>query len=257
MNEKTFLNYQFQQTPTATHTMVFLHGLFGDMNNLGAIARAFTPHYSTLKVDLRNHGNSFHADEMNYTLMAQDVLALLQHLQLEKVILVGHSMGGKTAMALAELSPEKIEKIVVIDIAPVAYTPNRHDSTFSALFAVKKARPENRQQAKVEMAKSIRDESVQQFMLKSFDPSSPDCFKFNLTALKQNYLRIMDWQKVNVVQPTLFIKGELSDYLQDKDRQAVLSQFPNAKVFVVSNADHWVHAEKPETVIRAIERFIK
>ncbi|MDO4697658.1 MAG: alpha/beta fold hydrolase [Pasteurellaceae bacterium] len=256
MTENRFLHHQFQPHPTATHTMVFLHGLFGDMNNLGVIARAFSSHYAILKVDLRNHGNSFHSDVMDYALMAADVKALLEQLHIEKAIVIGHSMGGKTAMKLAHIAPDLVEKVVVIDIAPVAYPPHRHDNTFAALFAVNAARPESRQQAKAEMAKFIRDEGVQQFMLKSFDPTRPDCFKFNLTALKQNYLHIMDWQRVNVAQPTLFIKGELSDYIQEKDRQMVLSQFPNANLFVISNTDHWVHAEKPETVIRAIERFI-
>lgn len=256
MCEKTFLHHQFQVHPTATHTLIFLHGLFGDMNNLGVIARAFSSHYSILKVDLRNHGNSFHSQEMNYTVMAKDVLDLIEHLQIKNAIVVGHSMGGKTAMKLAAIAPDTVEKVAVIDIAPVAYPPHRHDNTFAALFAVKAARAETRQQAKAEMTPFIQDEGVQQFMLKSFDPARPDHFKFNLTALKQNYLHIMDWDKVFVAQPTLFIKGELSDYIQDKDRQAVLSQFPNASLFIISNTDHWVHAEKPETVIRAIERFL-
>ncbi|MGX2957292.1 alpha/beta fold hydrolase [Ursidibacter arcticus] len=257
--EKIYLNYQFQKATNSndkTQTMVFIHGLFGDLNNLGVIARAFAEKYHILRVDLRNHGQSFHSDDMNYPKMAEDLRDLLQHLSIQDAILVGHSMGGKTAMTLADLAPSLVEKLVVIDIAPVAYQLNRHDNIFAGLFAVKSAKPENRQSAKIEIAKGIKDEGVQQFMLKSFDPTSPESFKFNLSSLHKNYANLMGWQSVSVHKSTLFIKGELSDYLQEKDTQTVLNQFPQAKLFVVSNADHWVHAEKPDAVVRAIQKFL-
>lgn len=256
---KNRLNYHYQEaenSPETAQTMVFIHGLFGDMNNLGVIARAFAADYAILRVDLRNHGHSFHSDEMNYPLMAADLNALLDELGIQQAILVGHSMGGKTAMALADLAPERVAKLVVIDIAPVAYPLHRHDSIFAGLLAVKQARPQSRQAAKIEIAKGISDEGVQQFMLKSFDPQSPESFRFNLSGLLQNYPHLMGWQAVSVDKPTLFIKGELSDYLQEKDTQTVLAQFPQAKLFVVSNTDHWVHAEKPDAVIRAIQKFL-
>ncbi|MDG6345444.1 alpha/beta fold hydrolase [Glaesserella parasuis] len=260
MAEKMFLHHQFQTaTNPATsspQTMVFIHGLFGDMNNLGVIARAFAEQFNLLRIDLRNHGQSFHSDEMNYTLMAEDLRDLLNHLQLNNVILVGHSMGGKTAMMLANIAPELVAKLIIIDIAPVAYHLNRHDDIFAGLFAVKATKPANRQEAKTAIAKCIQDEGIQQFMLKSFDPQSPEFFKFNLSGLKQNYPNLMDWQNVFVDKPTLFIKGALSDYLQEKDTQTILAQFPQAKSFIVSGADHWVHAEKPEAVVRAMVKFI-
>lgn len=260
MAEKMFLHHQFQKAifpqDNQAQTMVFIHGLFGDLNNLGVIARAFAEQFNILRVDLRNHGQSFHSDEMNYTVMAEDLRDLLIHLQLQNVILVGHSMGGKTAMMLAHIAPELVDKLIVIDIAPVAYHLHRHDEIFAGLFAVKAEKPSNRQEAKSAIAKCITDEGIQQFMLKSFDPQSPESFKFNLSGLKQNYANLMGWQSVFVDKPTLFIKGALSDYLQDKDTQTILAQFPQARSFVVSNADHWVHAEKPDAVIRAIQKFL-
>lgn len=260
MTEKTFLHYQLQQASNPKlrppKTMVFLHGLFGDFNNLGIIARAFIEQYDILRVDLRNHGQSFHSEQMNYRLMAEDLQDLLNMLNIRQTILVGHSMGGKTAMTLAHIAPELVERLVVIDIAPVAYPLHRHDGIFAGLFAVKAQKPANRQQAKLAIAQGISDEGIQQFMLKSFDPQSPESFKFNLSGLKQNYPHLMGWQEVFVDKPTLFIKGALSDYLQEKDTQTILAQFPQAKSFIVSNADHWVHAEKPEAVIRAIQKFL-
>lgn len=254
------LHYQLQPPTNPTtqppKTLVFLHGLFGDLNNLGIIARAFNTEYQILKIDLRNHGRSFHSTEMDYRLMAEDVKHLLEQLRLREVILIGHSMGGKTAMATAALAPHLVEKLVVIDIAPVAYHQNRHAAFFAGLFAVSEAKPQNRTEAKQIMAQHIADEGIAQFMLKSFDAASPEHFLFNLSALKQNYDNLMGWQTVLVEKPTLFIKGALSDYIQEQDRETILHQFPQAKSFIVANADHWVHAEKPETVVRAIEKFL-
>lgn len=257
MTDTALLNYQYQTiTESNAKTMVFLHGLFGDMNNLGIIARAFAESFNILRVDLRNHGQSFHADEMNYLLMAQDLKRLLEHLQLKNCIIVGHSMGGKTAMTLAHIAPELVEKLVVIDIAPVANPTHRHNNNFAGLFAVKNAKPETRQTAKNILAEYVKDEGEQQFMLKAFDPKKADYFRFNLTAIKANYENLMGWQPVFFDKPTLFIKGSASDYVQAKDTDAVLAQFPQAQLFVVANAQHWVHAEKPETVVRAIQKFL-
>lgn len=254
------LHYQWQPAASGssnkTPTLVFLHGLFGDLNNLGVIARAFADQYAILKIDLRNHGRSFHHNDMNYSLMASDVIQVLDELHLQKVILIGHSMGGKTAMAVADLAPQHIEKLVVIDIAPVTYTQNRHEPFFAGLFAVSRSNAENRQQAKAVMETHIADEGIQQFMLKSFDSQAPERFLFNLSALKHNYEKLMGWQEVKVERPTLFIKGARSDYIQVQDSQTILKQFPLAKSFVIANADHWVHTEKPEAVIRAIQRFL-
>lgn len=248
--------YQPVENNPKAQTMVFLHGLFGDLNNLGIIAKAFAEDYGILRVDLRNHGRSFHADEMDYSLIAQDLKRLLNELNIQNAIIIGHSMGGKSAMALADIAPELVEKLVIIDIAPVCYTQNRHQQIIAGLFAVKNARPQTRQQAKAIMADYIADEGVQQFMLKSFDAESEQSFRFNLTALNQNYQNLMDWEAVKVDKPTLFIKGALSDYIQQEHTETILAQFPQAKSFIVANADHWVHAEKPDAVVRAITKFL-
>lgn len=251
------LHYRFQPLaqPCQRPTLVFIHGLFGDLNNLGVIARAFSENYPILCVDLRNHGQSFRSDEMNYHLMAQDLWRVLTHLHLDNVILIGHSMGGKTAMTAASLQPEKVEKLVVIDIAPVKYTEQGHDDVFAALSAVKNSSAESRQQAKPLLTQYINDEAVQQFMLKSFEPASSEKFRFNLTALWHNYPALTDWQACLFDKPTLFIKGAQSDYIVPEYTQTTLAQFPQAKAFTI-NGGHWIHAEKPESVIRAIERFI-
>lgn len=259
MTENPLLNYQLQQPQDNNRTLptlVFLHGLFGDMNNLGMIARAYSDTFPTLRIDLRNHGHSFHSDQMNYDLMAADVIRLLDELQLEHVILIGHSMGGKTAMCVAAQLPQRVEKLVVLDIAPVAYQQHHHDDVFAALLAVQAARPANRQQAKPILQRYIQAEGVQQFMLKSFSAQHDQSFLFNLTALYQNYPQLMGWQPIYCETPTLFIKGGKSDYILPEYRQTILAQLPNATSFVISQGAHWIHADNPNSVIQAINRFL-
>lgn len=206
-NPNQLLHYQFtpSSSPNDLPTIVFIHGLFGDLNNLGVIARAFVENYPILRLDLRNHGQSFQSEIMDYPLMAQDVLRLLDALQLEQIIVVGHSMGGKVAMQLAALQPNRIKRLIVIDMAPITYPSNGHNDVFAGLFAVKNASVTTRQQAKPLLAEHIHSESVQQFMLKSFDANSSERFRFHLSALWQNYPNLMAWQPIQYNQPTLFI----------------------------------------------------
>ena len=259
MTHQVLLNYQFQQHPTSTQpTLVFIHGLFGDMNNLGVIAKGFTEQYSILRIDLANHGQSFHYNPISYQQMAKDIADLLDDLQLNNVILVGHSMGGKVAMRMANNYAKYIKALVVIDIAPVSYPDNWHEKVFEALFAVKRSDAETRQQAKAILAKHIENESVQQFLLKSFNTDSIDKFRFNLTALYQSYADLMSWQTISPSDvPVLFIKGGLSNYIQLEHSEKILAQFPQATSFTINGTGHWLHSEKPEAVIRAIQRFLQ
>lgn len=253
------LNYQFEPAAanrTSQPTLVFLHGLFGDMNNLGVIARAYQAQFPILRADLRNHGHSFHCDRMDYPLMANDVIRLLEHLQLDNVILIGHSMGGKTAMQVAAQIPQRVEKLVVLDIAPVAYGEHHHDDVFAALLAVQAERPSSRQLAKPILNRYIQSEGVQQFMLKSFSPKHEQSFLFNLTALYQNYPQLMDWQPIDCDIPTLFIKGGKSNYILAEHRETILKQLPNATSFLIAQGSHWIHADNPSAVIGAINRFL-
>ncbi|WP_044470830.1 alpha/beta fold hydrolase [Mannheimia massilioguelmaensis] len=252
------LNHNFHQLkqPANSQTIVFIHGLFGDMNNLGVIARAFSENYNILRIDLRNHGHSFHAPEMSYDVMAKDVIFLLEYLQITHCILVGHSMGGKTAMKVADLRPVLIDKLICIDIGPIVYGQGWHENVFAGLNAVKQAESQSRQQAKPILEQHIEDQNIIQFMLKSFDASATEKFRFNLTALYQNYSYIMGWNPVYFDKPTLFIKGGNSNYLLPEYTQQILQQFPHATSFTIAGCGHWIHAEKPHLVISTIERFL-
>ncbi|WJV63798.1 esterase [Pectobacteriaceae bacterium CE70] len=250
------LNYRWQNAhqPQNNLPIVFIHGLFGNLDNLGVLARDLQNRHDILQIDVRNHGLSPRSPEMNYTVMAEDVLALLDDLQLKQVIMIGHSMGGKIAMALSALMPDRIDRIVVIDIAPVDYQLRRHDQVFSAVKAVSAAGITQRAAAAVLMRDYLPEEGVIQFLLKSFQQGE---WRFNVPALWDQYENIVGWQELPAWHgPILFIRGGNSPYLDDRYRDALLRQFPAAKAHVVAGAGHWVHAEKTEAVLRAIHRFL-
>ncbi|WP_168394529.1 esterase [Erwinia amylovora] len=250
------LNFRVQSEQSVSNDLplVLIHGLFGSMDNLGVLARGLKDERRLIQLDMRNHGASGRATEMAYPLMAQDILDTLDGLQVERFDVVGHSMGGKIAMALAALAPERVAGIVAIDIAPVAYRTRHHDRVFDALRAVTAAGITRRGDAAVLMRDILaEEEGVIQFLLKSFHDGE---WRFNVPALWQNYDRIIGWQPQPAwPHPVLFIRGELSPYLADEYRDELLAQFPQARAHVIAGAGHWVHAEKPDAVLRAIRRF--
>lgn len=250
------LNYRLQaaRQPEQGLPVVLIHGLFGSLDNLGVLARPLGGNHRTLQIDLRNHGLSPHAPTMRYDEMAQDVLALLDTLLIERCIVIGHSMGGKVAMTLCAQAPERIAWAVVIDMAPVAYEVRRHDAIFTALARVSDAGVTQRSEAARLMAQDIDDAGTVQFLLKSFYQGH---WRFDLESIERNYADIIGWRR-QAPWPgsVLFIRGSNSPYLDDRYRDQIRQQFPHAHAYVVAGAGHWVHAEKPEAVLRAVVRFL-
>ncbi|MEC6897568.1 alpha/beta fold hydrolase [Photobacterium piscicola] len=240
-------------------TIVLIHGLFGSADNLGLLARELKHHYHVISVDLRNHGLSPHNDLFSYQDLAQDIIDTLDHLAIEQFDVVGHSMGAKVAMALTALIPQRIHHLVVLDMAPVAYQGHRHQNVFDGLREVNRHLITKRSEAEQYLARFINDAGVRQFLLKSLVKIETGYqWRFNVEGLIANYATIMGWHPAS--QPftgkTLFIKGQLSDYIEPQYRDAIMAQFPNAKAHVVANTGHWLHAEKSETVNRIINQFL-
>ncbi|MFY2738793.1 esterase [Pseudocitrobacter faecalis] len=234
--------------------IMLVHGLFGSLDNLGVLARDLVTDHDILQVDMRNHGLSPRADEMNYPAMAQDLLDTLDAHNIEKATVIGHSMGGKAVMALTALAPERIEHLVAIDIAPVGYHVRRHDEIFAAINAVTRAGVSSRQQAATVMREFLAEEGVIQFLLKSFVDGE---WRFNVPVLWDQYPHIVGWETIPAWdQPALFIPGGNSPYVTEAYRDDLLSQFPQARAHVIAGAGHWVHAEKPDAVLRAIRRYL-
>jgi esterase len=257
MNFTMKLHYQLLTAKAATaaeQPVILIHGLLGNLDNLSVLARDLNQRHTVIKVDLRNHGLSPWSTQMNYAVMAQDLLMLLDDLQFDNCIVIGHSMGGKAAMALTAIAPERIERLIVLDIAPVTYDTRLHDQIFAALQAVSAAGISQRPQAAQLMRQHLDQESEVQFLLKSFHAGA---WRFNLPVLIEQYQQIIGWQEVPAwPHPTLFICGGLSPYVQEQYREDITRQFPQARAYVVAGAGHWVHAEKPAAVLRAIHRFL-
>ena len=250
------LNYKIEGKG---HTIVLLHGLFGNLDNLGLLSRELRQNYQIVSLDLRNHGTSFQSSEHSYQLMAQDVFNTLEHLELKRYILIGHSMGGKVAMKLAELAQHDVDKLIVLDMAPVSYPERRHDNVFAGLKAVLEQKPTSRQQALQVLTQHIELEGVRQFLGKSlYNNGQYFQWRFNVTSLWDNYWEILGWTQIEKIStPTLFIKGGNSNYLSTEYQADIQEQFSNAKAHIIANTGHWLHAEKPQEVLRAINKFIR
>lgn len=251
------LNYQIQQTeqPSDLEPIVLIHGLFGSLSNLGMLARAFDQR-AVIQLDVRNHGLSEHSEQMNYDLMAQDVLDTLDELNIQKFSLVGHSMGGKISMKVAEKAENRVVRLIVLDITPFAYQENHHEQIFKALFAVQEAAPQSRVQATEIMKQFVREDMVIQFLLKSFTQGK---WRFNLNAIFAHYSEILSWNEINpYTSPVLFLRGGVSPYIHKPEHfAAIQQQFPNAEIKEILNAGHWLHAEKTDEVLLEIQNFLK
>ena len=251
---KLNIRAQSAQNPHNNSPIVLVHGLFGSLDNLGILARSLVADHDIIQVDMRNHGLSPRSPEMNYPAMAQDLLDTLDDQQIEKATFIGHSMGGKAVMALTALAPERIDQLVAIDIAPVDYHVRRHDEIFAAINAVTDAQASSRQQAASVMRQHLQEEGVIQFLLKSFVDGE---WRFNVPVLWDQYPHIVGWETIPAWEhPVLFIPGGNSPYVTAAYREQLLAQFPQARAHVIAGAGHWVHAEKPEAVLRAIRRYL-
>nr|WP_067298837.1 alpha/beta fold hydrolase [Marinobacterium profundum] len=239
--------------------LLILHGLFGSLDNWGSQAKALASEYQVISIDLRNHGRSPHDPEMTYAAMAQDLIELMDSLGIDSARVLGHSMGGKAAMQLALSAPERVGKLIVVDIAPVQY-PDHHGDVFSGLQAIDLSTVKSRSDAEKQLAPRIEDAMVRAFLLRNLYRTEAGQFdwRFNLQALHHGYPNISAPPTgAPFAGPTLFIKGGNSDYIQAAHRDAILGLFPAAGYKVVEGTGHWPHAEKPALMTRLIQSFLQ
>lgn len=239
--------------------LVLIHGLFGNLDNLASCGRHLEQQgYQVIRIDLANHGESPSQDSVNYSSMAADVLALLDELAVNQCHLIGHSMGGKVAMRLALEHPARVKKLVVADIAPVPYQ-SHHTQVFKGLDLLWERRPASRTEADSLLSSCIEDVGVRQFLLKNLRFSQGRSeWRLRYPQIKQSYPAILDWPALNLSfsGPTLFVKGERSDYITESSRTAIGRYFPAAKAHIIQGAGHWLHAEKADSFNRVIARFL-
>ena len=242
--------------------VILLHGLFGMGRNLGAVARALSDQYAVFSFDLPNHGRSPHSDEMTISSMADDVLAMLDHLGLQTVNVLGHSLGGKVAMSLALRHPSRVHKLIVADIAPVTY-PSQHDAVFAGLGAIDLQQAINRAEVQQLLQASIDDTSTCQFLMQNLEKQEQGFrWRMNLTAITENYAELrhglsLDNEHQVFENPVLFIAGELSDYIKPEYEAMTRVLFPSSRFEEIAGASHWLHAEKPETFNALVLAFFK
>ncbi len=237
--------------------LVILHGLFGFSDNWQTHAKKLSSYFKVILVDLRNHGHSPWSNDFSYQLMVEDVSELLTSLQIQKCNLLGHSMGGKVAMHFAQIYPEKLEKLIVVDIGIKSY-PMHHQHILEGIHAIKTDQLSNRKEAEEILEQHIESDGVRQFLLKNlyWKEKGELAWRMNIKVLEDQMSEILSAVPEKIVKtPTLFIRGELSNYILDDDFQEIQDVFPDSDILTIENAGHWVHAEAPERFINEILNF--
>ncbi|AIM38242.1 alpha/beta hydrolase [Sphingobacterium sp. ML3W] len=239
--------------------LVVIHGLFGMSDNWGTFGRSFGENRQVHLLDLRNHGRSFHSDEMSIEVMVDDLSAYIASIGADQVYLLGHSLGGKVGMQFAIDHPEIMAKLIIADIAPKAYPPH-HEDIFNALCAVDIGSKENRKDVQTALEQYIKEPGVIQFLLKNVYIKEDRSlgWRFNLEVLQGKY---EDFITVGVKSgifkgPTLFLAGEKSRYILPEDKAHIEAQFPQAVIKTIPNAGHWVQAENPQAFDAFVEEFL-
>ena len=240
------------------HPLIILHGLFGESKNWHSVAKELSINYQVHLIDQRNHGNSFHHAEHNYTVLAQDLYNYVENKKLINYSIIGHSMGGKVAMQYALLYPEKLQNLVIVDIAPKVYK-NTQKLIFSALRSVL-LKSTSRKEAQSILMEYTGDLGVTNFLLKGFYLSNDNKpkLKFNFSALEENMDYISDKISSNNVymRPTYFLSGERSNYIQNNDMNYISKLFPNNQIINVPDAGHWVHFDAKEQFLKLITQIL-
>ncbi len=240
--------------------MIIIPGLFGSTGNWRGFAKKMSEFTPVIVVDQRNHGRSGHAPENSYFDLVEDLLSLLDDLSIDRATLCGHSMGGKTAMLFALTNPRRIENLIVLDIAPTAYS-HSHAPILRGLKQVDLEQSRHRADIELQLQRAIPDKSTRLFIMLSLGGKTGAFFwRLNVDALLENLPLIGNFPDVasqNYAEKTLFIRGENSDYILDEHRSSIKKLFPRAEIETVNDAGHWVHIDQPEMVLAKIDAFLR
>lgn len=246
--------------------LILLHGLFGSLENLGGVARRLEDNWQIHALDQRNHGSSPHTATMDYPAMAADVVAYLDAKGIDKACILGHSMGGKVAMQVALSHPERVQAVIVADIAPVSYHP-RHDAVLDGMKNLDLRGVKSRKEADARLAEFVEIAGVRQFLLKNLERIPADAqtdddlifrWRLNLPVIDACYQNLADAPdgKGPYEGPVLFIKGADSAYIQEKHQDTIRRLFPKAELKVIEGTGHWLHAEKADAFAALCRDFL-
>jgi pimeloyl-ACP methyl ester carboxylesterase len=238
--------------------VALLHGLFGAAANFGTVQKRLAERHRVIALDLRNHGASPHAPHMSYPAMAEDVLETLRSRGALPCTLVGHSMGGKVAMAAALEAPGAITRLLVADIAPVRYKP-AFRAYAEAMAAIPMAPGLTRIEADRALAATIEAPGIRAFLLQNIRFGPQPGWRINLPAIAASLPAIEDWPELDegaYLGPSLFVGGERSDYILPEHRPLIRALFPAARFATLKQAGHWLHADNPDGFVSLVDAFI-
>ncbi|RUT73206.1 alpha/beta fold hydrolase [Ancylomarina longa] len=256
------------------HPLIIVHGLYGSSDNWLSVAKELAPHFEIFLIDQRNHGNSPHSNSHTYKDLKEDLKEFMDDHQIEKAILMGHSMGGKTVIFFAADYPERVSSLLVVDIAPKNYSkisdyaPQTidHQCIVSAMLNFDLSKYKTRTEINNKLSENISSERVRQFLLKNLKRNEQKDFiwKLNIQTISDFLPQIMDGIDGNRFAngkeitgfPILFIKGERSNYITDNDHNLIRTIFPYAEITTIPNSGHWVHAEQPKLLVKTVEYFV-
>jgi esterase len=253
--------------------LIILHGLYGSSDNWFSIGKKLSQHFEIFLVDQRNHGKSPHSEEHNYTLLKNDLLGLMNQQNIQESIIMGHSMGGKTAMFFAVDYPERVNSLIVVDISPGTYKTlpgtasqiSLHNNIMSSMNSVDFSKVRSRSDIEKQLSTGIPQAKIRQFLLKNVvrDTNGNYAWRLNIKTLFNHLPEIMEGLDTESFKngkgitgfPILFMKGEKSDYISESDFQKILAVFPEAEIVTIPGAGHWLHTERPELFIKTVREF--
>jgi esterase len=252
------MRLHFERTGNGPSLLV-LHGFLGSLDNWRSFGQRLAPHFSVIRLDLRNHGRSPHAPDMTYPLMAQDIAEFIDEHNIGSAHILGHSMGGKVAMEFAASYTDKVRSVIVVDIAPRAYAA-AHEELLNTLAALDLSAFRSFAEIDGALGASIPSLATRQFLLKNIGraPDNGFYWRLNLPAIRQNYRALTEPVVVRraVMRRTCFIRGGRSDYITEDDLPLIRSAFPEAEIRTIEDAGHWVHADAPAEFDNIVTEFL-
>ncbi len=252
----------FEPAPDAQSTVVVIPGLFGSVGNWRSFAKQLSQHVPVVVVDQRNHGLSPHSDDNSYFDLAGDISELLDDLNISKATICGHSMGGKTAMVFALTEPDRVDKLIVLDIAPVEYS-HSHAPILEALKNVDLSLVSSRAQVDQQLTAGIPDKATRMFIMLSLANKNGEfSWRLNVDALYDNLKLIggfptAELQGSSFGESCLFVKGGNSNYVKEQHRETIEALFPSVNIQSVKDAGHWLHIDQPQQVIGHVLSFLE
>lgn len=238
--------------------LLILHGFLGMSDNWKTLGNKYAENFEVHLIDQRNHGRSFHSPNFSYTLLVDDLKNYIEFHNLEDCIILGHSMGGKTAMQFALTHPQLLTKLIVADIAPKTY-PAHHQYILKALSEVDFSTQNTRKDIENVLSTYIKESGVVQFLMKNIYRKNKQqlAYRFNLPVLREKYNEVITsfTTQKTFTKPTLFLKGSKSNYITTEDSVLINNYFTNASVQEISNAGHWLHAENSQEFYSKTMKF--